>query len=61
MGTKMFLALCAAAEAFLLYVLFHFVKEGKRSRPNQKVVSIRVARIDATEGRKRHQNDSKAA
>lgn len=43
MGTKIFMVMGAAAEVFLLYVLFHFAQEGRKNRhsqPGSKVVAI---------------------
>lgn len=38
MGTKVLLAMCGAAEAFLLYALFNFAQDGKRVQRIQLAV-----------------------
>lgn len=43
MGTTFFLILCAAAEGFLLYVLVHFLQEGKRGKSVKKSPAMVLA------------------
>ena len=57
MLTKIWLGTCAAAEAFMVYVLYHFGREGRRHRPAHPVTIIN----SAERGYKSERPESKAA
>ena len=57
MLTKIWLGICAAAEAFMLYVLYNFVREGRRHRGVHPVPIINPAK----RGYKSERLESKAA
>jgi hypothetical protein len=55
MGAKIFLGICAAGEAFLVYCLYHFIKEGTKGKQPHPVVNIVVGqeRRDRPEDRRK--------
>lgn len=40
MAIKVFIGLCMLGEAFLAYVLFHFIQEGRRGQPGSRLSSL---------------------
>jgi hypothetical protein len=42
MGTKVFIGLAGAGVGFMLYALFHFVKEGRHRSRSRPAVTIAV-------------------
>lgn len=42
MGTKIVIGLTGGAIGFMLYTLYHFVREGRRPRPTKADVAVAV-------------------
>jgi hypothetical protein len=52
MGIRIFLALCMLSEVFLVYVLYHFIQEGRRGQAGRRTSSLhRYGAVAAASGR----------